>query len=90
MPRTGLQFWHLVVIVILAAMLGTALGDLAGKTFPDSAVGRFLSAGITVGTHTPWELELRVVTLTVGVLLRLSVLGIAASIAALVLFFRRV
>lgn len=90
MPKGGLQFWHLVVIVILAAMLGTTLGDILGKTFPDSAAGRFLSAGITVGTHAPWELELRVVTLTAGVVLRLTVLGVAAAAAALILFFRRV
>jgi len=87
--RAGLQFWHLVVIVLLAGMLGTALGDIFGKAFPDSAAGRFLSAGITVGTTTPWDLDLRVVTLTAGVVLRLTVLGAAAAIAALVIFFRR-
>ncbi|OLD67499.1 MAG: hypothetical protein AUI52_00325 [Acidobacteria bacterium 13_1_40CM_2_68_10] len=89
MARAGLQFWHLVVIVLLAGMLGTALGDIFGKAFPDSAAGRFLSAGITVGTTTPWDLDLRVVTLTAGVVLRLTVLGAAAAIAALVIFFRR-
>jgi len=89
--RAGLQFWHLVVIVLLAGMLGTALGDILGKVLPDSAVGRFLSAGVTVGTTTsPWDLDLRVITLTAGVVLRLTVLGAAAAIAALVLFFRRV
>ena len=90
MARTGLQFWHLVVIVLLASMLGTALGDILGKTFPDTAAGRFLSAGKTVGMHAPWELDLGVVTLTAGVVLRLSVLGAAAAIAALVVFFRRI
>jgi hypothetical protein len=89
MPRSGLQFWHVVVIVLLAAMAGTALGDLLGKAFPDSAFGRFMSAGITVGTTTPVELEFRVVTLTAGVVLRLTVLGALASLAALVVFFRR-
>ena len=88
--RSGLQFWHLLVIVLLAGMLGTALGDIIGKAFPDSAAGRFLSAGITVGTTSPWDLDLRVVTLTGGVLLRLTILGAAGAIAALVIFFRRV
>jgi len=88
MPRTGLQFWHLVVIVLLAAMAGTALGDILGKAFPDSAAGRFFSAGVTVGMN-PRELELRVVTLTAGIVLRLTVLGALASLAALVVFFRR-
>ena len=89
MPRSGLQFWHLVVIVLLAAMAGTALGDLLGKAFPDTAAGRFLSAGVTVGSTTPLELEFRVVSLTMGVVLRLTVLGTLAALAALVIFFRR-
>jgi Domain of unknown function (DUF4321) len=87
--RTGLQFWHLVVIVLLAAMAGTALGDILGKAFPDSAAGRFLSAGVTIGTSAPLELELRVVSLTAGVVWRLTVLGALAALAALVVFFRR-
>jgi len=88
--RSGLQFWHLVVIILLAGMLGTAAGDVLGKVFPDSALSRFLSAGVTVGTTaSPWDLDLRVVTLTAGVVLRLTVLGAAAAVAALILFFRR-
>ncbi len=89
MARSGLQFWHLVVIVILAGMLGTAAGDVLAKGFPDSSVSRFLSAGVTIGTQSPWDLDLRIVTLTAGVVLRLTVLGAAAALAALVLFFRR-
>jgi hypothetical protein len=89
-PRSGLQFWHLVVIVLLAGMLGTAFGDIIGKAFPDSAPARFFSAGITVGTTSPWDLDLRVITLTGGVVLRLTVLGAAGAIAALIVFFRRV
>jgi hypothetical protein len=89
MARGGLQFWHLVVIVLLAAMFGTALGDLVGKAFPESAAGRLLSAGVRVGTSTPWDLDLRVVQLTVGLGLRISILGALGAVVALVVFFRR-
>jgi hypothetical protein len=89
MGRSALQFWHLLVIVLLAGMLGTTAGDVIAKVSPDSAMSRFLSAGVTLGMRSPWELDLRVVTLTAGVVLRLTVLGAAAAIAALVLFFRR-
>lgn len=89
MARGGLQFWHLVIVVLLAAMLGTALGDLIGKVFPEGAVGRLLAAGIRVGTSSPWDLDLRVIQLTVGVVLRLSLLGAAGATLALVIFFRR-
>ena len=90
MARSALQFWHLVVIVLLAAMLGTALGDIIGRAVPESAVGRFLSAGVAVGTTAPWDLDLRVVSLTLGVSLRLTILGAAGAAGALVVFFRRV
>lgn len=90
MASKALQFWHLLVIVLLAAMLGTALGDIAGKAFPESAAGRVLSAGVTVGTAAPYTLDLRVLTLTGGIVLRLTILGGLAAIVALVVFFRRV
>ncbi|HKN48305.1 MAG TPA: DUF4321 domain-containing protein [Candidatus Polarisedimenticolia bacterium] len=89
MARGGLQFWHLIVIVALAAMLGTTLGDILGKTFPEGAAGRFLSASVRVGTAEPWGLDLRVLELTFGAALRLSVLGALGAAAALVIFFRR-
>ncbi len=89
MPRGGLQFWHLVVIVLLAAMLGTALGDILGKSFPDGPLGRFVSAGVRVGTSSPWDLDLRVVQVTFGVVLRLTILGALSAVIALVIFFRR-
>jgi len=90
MPKGGLQFWHLVVIVLLAAMLGTALGDILGKVFADGPVGRFLAAGVQVGTTAPWSLDLKVLQLTLGLSLRFTVLGALGSAAALVIFFRRV
>jgi len=89
MARTGLQFWHLLIVVLLAAMAGTALGDLLGKAFPETTFGRIMSAGITVGSSAPYELELRVATLTIGVVLRLTLLGALGSLAALIVFFRR-
>jgi hypothetical protein len=89
MPRASLQFWHLVVIVLLAAMLGTAVGDILGKAFPEGPVGRFLSAGVYIGTTTPWDLDLRVLQITVGLGLRLSLLGGLGAGVALLVFFRR-
>ncbi len=90
MPKGGLQFWHLVVIVLLAAMLGTALGDILGKVVADGPVGRLLSAGVRVGTTTPWNLDIKVVQLTLGLSLRFTVLGTIGAGVALVVFFRRV
>jgi hypothetical protein len=89
-PKGGLQFWHLVVIVLLAAMLGTALGDILGKVFDDGPVGQFLAAGVQVGTTAPWNLDLKVLQLTLGLSLRFTVLGTIGAGVALIVFFRRV
>ena len=90
MPKGGLQFWHLVVIVLLAAMLGTALGDILGKVVPDGPIERLLEAGVQVGTAAPWTLDIKVLQLTLGLSLRFTVLGTIGAGVALVVFFRRV
>jgi hypothetical protein len=93
-PKGGLQFWHLVVIVLLAAMLGTALGDILGKVFADGPVGQLLAAGVQVGTtapwNLPWNLDIKVLQLTLGLSLRFTVLGTLGAGVALIVFFRRV
>jgi hypothetical protein len=90
MARGGLRFWHLLVIILLAALLGTALSDLLARTFPDGFPGRVFSAGVTIGTTSPWDLDLRVVQLTFGVGVRLTLLGAIGAGVAAILFFRRV
>ena len=90
MARTSLQFWHLLVIVLLAAMLGTAVGDLIGKAFPEGMIGRVLSAGTYLGTTSPLDIDLRVLQMTIGLGIRVSLLGGIGALIALVVFFRRV
>ncbi len=90
MPKGGLQFWHYVVVILLAAMLGTALGDILGKALPENPVGRFLSAGVRFGTSTPLDFDFKVAQLTLGGAVRLTVLGVLGAGAALLLLFRRI
>ncbi len=90
MARGGLRFWHLLVIILLAALLGTALSDLLAKTFPDGFPGRFFAAGVNLGTTAPWSLDLRVAQITCGISLRLTALGALGAGLAGILFFRRV
>ncbi len=90
MARTSLHFWHLLVIVLLAAMLGTAVGDLISKAFPEGSIGRVLSAGTYLGTTSPLDIDLRVLQLTIGLGIRVSLLGGIGALVALVVFFRRV
>jgi hypothetical protein len=88
--KGGLRFWHLVVIVVLAAMVGTALGDVLGRLLPGRSAAAFLASGVRLGTTSPLDLDLSVVQLTLGAGVRLTVLGGLMAALALVLFIRRV
>jgi len=89
MAAGRIRLWHLVVIVVLAAMVGTALGDVLTRAFPASTVVAFLSEGVRFGTSAPLDLDMRVAQVTLGGGLRLTVLGGLMSAAALLMFIRR-
>ena len=89
MAKGGLQFWHLLIIVLLAALVGTAVSELLAKTFPEGVVGRFFAAGVTIGSSSPWDLDLSVLHLTLGATVRLTALGALSAGAAGILFIRR-
>ena len=89
MASARLRFWHLLVIVVLAAMVGTALGDVLVRAFPNSSVVAFLADGIRLGTSTPLDIDVRVAQVTLGGGLRLTLLGGLLAAAALLMFIRR-
>ena len=89
MASSRIRFWHLVVIVVLAAMVGTALGDVLARAFPASPLVAFLANGIRLGTSAPLDLDMRVAQVTLGGGLRLTILGGVMSAAALLMFIRR-
>ena len=90
MAKGGLRFWHLVVIVLLAALVGTALGDVLARALPGWRAVEVLGAGVRLGTTAPLDLDLRVAQLTLGGGIRLTVLGGLLSALSLLLFIRRV
>ena len=89
MAAGRIRFWHLVVIVVLAAMVGTALGDVFVSLFPTSGAVAFLAQGVRFGTSAPLDLDMRVAQVTLGGGVRLTLLGGVLSAAALLLFVRR-
>ncbi|HYV84570.1 MAG TPA: DUF4321 domain-containing protein [Patescibacteria group bacterium] len=90
MAKGGLHFWHVVVIVLLAALIGTATGDVLLRALPGWRVAEFLGAGVPLGTSAPVSLDLRVVQLTLGGSIRFTVLGGILSALSLLVFIRRV
>jgi hypothetical protein len=88
--KGGLRFWHVVVIVLLAALIGTATGDVLLRALPNWRAAEFLGAGVRLGTTAPLDLDLRIAQLTLGGGIRFTVLGGILSAVALLVFIRRV
>ena len=84
-PRRGQNpWWVLIVIVIAGAMLGSVLAGAVGESTYLSWLGRSL----TVGLSPPVTLDLHVLTLTMGLVLRLN-LAIVLGILVAAFLFRR-
>jgi hypothetical protein len=88
--KGGLRISHLVVVVVLAALIGTALGDLMHTLWPGNPSVAWLAQGIRLGTNSPLDLDMRVAQLTLGGGIRLTVLGGLCAVFALFFFIRRV
>jgi len=88
--KGGLKIGHLVVVVLLAALIGTALGDLMLSLWPGNPTVAWLSEGIRIGTTSPFDIDMRVAQVTLGAGFRLTVLGGLCAALALFFFVRRV
>lgn len=88
MPRTPKRgqnpWWILVVIVIAGAMLGSVLASAVGESTYLAWLGRSL----TVGLAPPVVIDLHVLTLTLGLTLRLN-LAVVLGILVAAFVFRR-
>lgn len=61
-----------VVIIILGALIGAALGELIAYLFPGGILDRIFSRGISPGLDPPATLDLRIVSLTFGFIVRIN------------------
>jgi uncharacterized protein DUF4321 len=72
----------------LGGIVGTALGEIFSRLLPVNALTRFLTASVALGSTHPMTLDIRVMELTFGALLRVNLLGIAGAVVMLVAQFR--
>ena len=78
----------LLAILILGALIGSVIGEVIGALAPGGYVAAIFAKGISPGITPPAVLDLKVLTLTFGVTMRInlaSVLGIALAL----LIYRR-
>jgi hypothetical protein len=76
-----------LIIVVIGALLGTMLGELLGAYLPDGAVKNFFLKSITFGLD-PSTLDLHILTLTLGLILKINVLTVIGVIAAGIILYR--
>jgi hypothetical protein len=82
-PKRGHNpWWILVVIVIAGAMLGSVLANAVGQFTYLSWFGRSLMVGVT----PPVVIDLHVLTVTVGVLVRLNLAVLLGILIAAYVF----
>ncbi len=70
-----------LVIIILGALIGTALGELVAYLFPGGILDRIFSQGITPGLQPPATLDLKIFSLTLGFSVKINL----ASLVGLML-----
>jgi hypothetical protein len=81
--RTAKDPWWIFVVVILAgAMLGSVVADALGQFTYLAPLGH----SVVFGVDPPVTLDLRVVTLTLGFVVRLNLATVLGIIAAIYVF----
>ena len=73
----------LLVIVILGALIGSVIGEVIGTLAPGGYLEKVFSKGVNPGIAPPAVLDLKVITLTLGLTLKInlaSLLGIALAL----------
>ncbi|HKX19093.1 MAG TPA: DUF4321 domain-containing protein [bacterium] len=75
-------WWILIVVVIAGAMLGSVVADSLGQFTYLAPLGH----SVVVGVDPPVTLDLRVITLTLGFVVRLNLATVLGIIAAIYVF----
>jgi hypothetical protein len=73
----------LLVIVILGALIGSVIGEVIGTLAPGGYLEKVFSRGVNPGIAPPAVLDLKVITLTFGLTMKInlaSLLGIALGL----------
>jgi hypothetical protein len=73
----------LLVVLILGALIGSVIGEVIGTLAPGGYLEKVFSRGVNPGIAPPAVLDLKVITLTLGLTMKInlaSLLGIALAL----------
>jgi hypothetical protein len=74
-----------IVVVVVGALLGSFIGGFIGHAFPDGVIHDLFAKEITAGL-SPTTLDLRVVEMTFGCVLKFNVTAVLGIILAAWIF----
>jgi hypothetical protein len=75
----------LLLIVLLGMVFGAFLGELVGAAFPGSWFQALLTKGPQIGLTSPATFDLKFLTFTLGLAIKVNVAALLGVIAAAVL-----
>ena len=76
----------LLVILILGALIGSVIGEVIGVLAPGGYVEAIFSKGISPGITPPAVLDLKVLTLTLGVTMKINLASLIGIVLALIVY----
>lgn len=76
----------LLVILILGALIGSVIGEVIGALFPGGYVEAVFSKGVSPGLAPPAVLDLKVLTLTLGLTMKINLASLLGIVLALLVY----
>jgi hypothetical protein len=76
----------LLVIVILGALIGSVIGEVIAVLAPGGLLEKIFSRGVNPGISPPAVLDLKVLTLTFGLTVRINLASLLGIVLALLIY----
>ncbi|MBI4572065.1 MAG: DUF4321 domain-containing protein [candidate division NC10 bacterium] len=76
----------LLVILILGALIGSVIGEVIGTLAPGGYLEKVFSRGVNPGISPPAILDLRVITLTLGLTVKINLASLLGIVLALLIY----
>ena len=78
----------LLVIMVLGALIGSVLGEVIGTLAPGGYLEKVFSKGVNPGISPPAVLDLKVITLTFGLTVKINLASLLGIVLALLIYHR--
>jgi hypothetical protein len=76
----------LLVILILGALIGSVIGEVIATLAPGGFLETIFSKGINPGISPPLVLDLKVITLTLGLTVKINLASLLGIVLALLIY----